>query len=308
MKRKERSSLATARGQAPARGAVSRPAANFVVVTPDVAEAFLSHNTDNYRGVQSTVVARYARLMTDGHWKSDGNTIKIAHDGLLLDGQHRLHAIVKSGTTHEMLVVTNLDPGIVDSLDRGSSRTVAQAVHHRGTRCPSAVASAAVILRQEETVGLSGGWHVRLEPQEALEVIAANPGLEDSAVATRSVCTMFHASHGVFTWAHYRFSQVDPLLCQSFFDALAKNDTPSGDPITHLRKRIFHDALARTHMSRSDVASLLVRAWNATYEGRTVAKLQLSKQIPAPAGEPANRISFPPVAGLKRARAKNVAA
>ncbi len=307
MKRKERVRPAIAPRPSP-QGAPGRPTASFVIITPAVAESFLARNTDNYRGLQSTVVARYARLMTDGHWRSDGNTIKVAHDGLLLDGQHRLHAVVKSGTTHEMLVVTNLDPTIADSLDRGAGRSVAQAVNHSGMRCPSAVASAAVILRQEETLGLSGGWHTRLEPQEALEVIAAHPGLEDSAVATRGVCKLFRASPGVFAWAHYRFSQVDPLLCQSFFDALAKNDTPTSDPITHLRKRIFTDALARNRMSRSDVASLLVRAWNATYEGRTVAKLQLSKQILTPEGELASRISFPPVAGLKKTRVKGAAA
>lgn len=63
-----------------------------------MAETWLSRNSNN-RNLRGQVIASYARDMKSGAWVLNGETVKIASNGQLLDGQHRLNAVVESGQT-----------------------------------------------------------------------------------------------------------------------------------------------------------------------------------------------------------------
>lgn len=96
----------------------------LMTVTPDIAREWLKRNHHN-RAVVKSVVERYARDMTAGEWKVTHQGIAFAPDGSLLDGQHRLLAIVASGVT----IITNVTQGVSDEafigMDGGRSRTLA---------------------------------------------------------------------------------------------------------------------------------------------------------------------------------------
>ena len=95
---------------------------NKVLITPEYALELLSNNTGNRR-VKDSVVSRYAKDMLAGSWKEDtGELIKIAKDGTILDGQHRLLAIVKSGIETSLHVATGLSNEIFSVIDTGASR------------------------------------------------------------------------------------------------------------------------------------------------------------------------------------------
>jgi hypothetical protein len=53
----------------------------------------------------------YAQQMRSGEWRFTGDTIKVNKSGGLMDGQHRLQAVIRSGWSGMQLVVT----GIADS-------------------------------------------------------------------------------------------------------------------------------------------------------------------------------------------------
>ena len=76
-------------------------------ITPDMAAQMLERNTMN-RNISQLNVTRYANDMASGAWEQNGETIKIAEDGTILDGQHRLWAIIESGVTVTMIVVYNV--------------------------------------------------------------------------------------------------------------------------------------------------------------------------------------------------------
>lgn len=77
-------------------------------ITPKQAEKYLQFNTSN-RTLRKSLVSQYARDMTNSKWKLTHQGIAFNCDGTLLDGQHRLAAIVESGTTIDMLVVRGVD-------------------------------------------------------------------------------------------------------------------------------------------------------------------------------------------------------
>jgi len=91
-------------------------------ITPDVARAMLGHNTAN-RGLRRQRVVSYADQMARGQWLETGDPIKFAPDGTLLDGQHRLAAVIESGATVRMAVARNVNRDAYRIIDTGLGRT-----------------------------------------------------------------------------------------------------------------------------------------------------------------------------------------
>lgn len=78
--------------------------ASVIKVTPILAKAWLEQNKSN-RSLRPQRVNQYARDMKAGKWNLTGQGITFAEDGSLLDGQHRLNAIVVANVSVYMLVV-----------------------------------------------------------------------------------------------------------------------------------------------------------------------------------------------------------
>lgn len=92
-------------------------------ITPDQAKEYLKCNNIN-RPVVQTAVDKYANLMERGEWKLNGEALCFT-EGALVNGQHRLLAIIKSGKTIPMLVVRGCEDGSFLTYDQGRSRTAA---------------------------------------------------------------------------------------------------------------------------------------------------------------------------------------
>jgi hypothetical protein len=71
--------------------------AKITLITPELAEKFLEKNSNNYRKLSEKVVKAYQIDMETGNWKFNGDSIKFNKSGQLVDGQHRLTAISRSG-------------------------------------------------------------------------------------------------------------------------------------------------------------------------------------------------------------------
>tara|TARA_R110001592_G_scaffold332928_1_gene616567 strand:- start:94 stop:1026 length:933 start_codon:yes stop_codon:yes gene_type:complete len=80
-------------------------------ISPQYANTLLkNHNTNNYRKVKEQRVELYASTIKRGEWLPEASTIVIDVNGVLTNGQHRLLAILKSGTAIDMIIVRNADP------------------------------------------------------------------------------------------------------------------------------------------------------------------------------------------------------
>lgn len=101
----------------------ARPDANCyqLLVTPELATEWLSHNALN-RPLNDKKASNIARLMKSGLWKHVWQPI-ILGQNIVLDGQHRLRAVVLSGLSMIMSVVFNQDENDFIFLDSGTPRT-----------------------------------------------------------------------------------------------------------------------------------------------------------------------------------------
>ena len=99
--------------------------ARLVMVTPRLAKEILEKNIYN-RKISKSTVNLYAQQMEQGKWKSGTlEYVKIATDGSVLDGQHRLLAIIQSDTCQQLHVAYNMDKSLFDVLDTGKARNSA---------------------------------------------------------------------------------------------------------------------------------------------------------------------------------------
>ena len=96
----------------------------WVDVTPELAHEWLGRNTHN-RNLRSRTVSAYASDMANGVWRQTGDGIRFSRDGVLLDGQHRLAAVVESGATIRTVVVRGLDVAVQNDMDSGIIRKFA---------------------------------------------------------------------------------------------------------------------------------------------------------------------------------------
>lgn len=99
-------------------------------ISPQVAKLYLEKNTSN-RPIRKQAVSGYAREMAMGRWGATHQGIAFNCNGELIDGQHRLLAIVKSGVTIQLPVARGLIHDTQDVIDAGRKRTVADQLHLR---------------------------------------------------------------------------------------------------------------------------------------------------------------------------------
>ena len=124
--------------------------AKITIITPELAKKFLGKNSNNYRKLSEKVVRSYQIDMETGNWKFNGDSIKFNKSGQLVDGQHRLTAILRSGVSIPMVVITEISDD-VNTYDVGKGRTVSDVAKAdglcAGASNPTTVGAVALLLR-----------------------------------------------------------------------------------------------------------------------------------------------------------------
>lgn len=113
---------------------VEVPGLEFAVcqVTPQLAAEWLKRNTHNRKLKQSTLQA-YERDIRNNAWLLTHQGVAFDEKGRLLDGHHRLHAVVASGQAVQIFVTAGWPAGgkqpVMDAVDRGCLRSLADQLH-----------------------------------------------------------------------------------------------------------------------------------------------------------------------------------
>ncbi len=160
-----------------------------VLITPGVAERWLEKNIKN-RILKTSKVAKLVREMKSGQWiEETGESIKFLGDfEQLIDGQHRLAAIVESGLSFEFLVNINCSEKAFSVIDTGSTRTARDLVSIQGFKKYSGEISSGVS-RFLLIKSKSKHWNNETRPTnhmvlEATEKLSEKYNLEEIASAS----------------------------------------------------------------------------------------------------------------------------
>lgn len=258
-----------------------KPSASIVYITPDMAKRWLGRNHVN-RNVRSKKVDAYARDMAAGRWQLTGEAIKFAADGSLFDGQHRLHAIVKSGVTVPMFVVRGLSAETQQVMDTGAARTVADALSMTGHKNSVSLASTTrAILQRAGTSGVSNA--------EILEAVAQDPDLQRAAsiaVHYARGCDLAPTIVGLSSWVIAETAGFDAAedFWRTAHDLVGLSH---GDPILAMLKCFAEYRRSGKKLDQEAQLSVIIRTYNHRRRGHQIQLMKVNSQktggrIPVP--------------------------
>lgn len=110
---------------------VTQVQAHVRYVTPEQAAEWLSLNTAN-RKPSKTAVRRWARIMRANEWQLCPDAIAFDVDNVLINGQHRLMAVIESGTTQPFLVAKHFPNVSRQTCDIGKKRQLHEIITING--------------------------------------------------------------------------------------------------------------------------------------------------------------------------------
>jgi hypothetical protein len=99
------------------------------LITPEIAERYLESNAGN-RPLSSARLDAYVQMMLQKRWVENPHGVVFSANGRLIDGQHRLAAIVKSGVSCVMWVARDAIEGTERVIDMGCPRRIGQQLRY----------------------------------------------------------------------------------------------------------------------------------------------------------------------------------
>jgi len=245
-------------------------------ISPELAEQYLSKNTHN-RNLRIGKVGIYAEDMENGRWKwKNGSTIVFNENGLLDDGQHRLHAVIESGQTVRMIVVRGADEGAQDTIDTGIGRKFQDVLKLRGELNYITLATAVRSIHMwQRGDRLFHGQKAPSNPQ-LLQTLSDYPWIRDVTTLLNRVSVNSHLPTTVSAALYFALVQIDAEDADFFFNNLGselKYDMPQ--QIFVLRKVLQdnHDSIKGTRNTRY-LAALTIKAWNGYRAGEEIGLLK----------------------------------
>lgn len=92
------------------------------IVTPEDAKKWLENRAPNNRPISDKTVKNYARQMEEGWWQDVPQVISFNIEGKLIDGQHRLAAIVTINKPVKLNIIWDAPPQSFYIIDMGLPR------------------------------------------------------------------------------------------------------------------------------------------------------------------------------------------
>lgn len=117
---------------------LSKPNYETITVTPEMAQTMIKHV--NYRRLSPRRVNSYSRVMSEEGWGLSQPLI-FNDSGELIDGQHRLHAVIRTGKPQKFVFLSGIPSESISSIDSGQPRTGAQVLMAERTESHGSAAS-----------------------------------------------------------------------------------------------------------------------------------------------------------------------
>lgn len=241
----------------------------LVGFSPMVAEEWLLRARPN-RQVVPNVVRQYARVMRAGGWCINGEPLIVNDNDELLNGQHRLLAVIEADVSVDMLVVRGVSNDSFPTIDTGRIRVGRDALSIHGFADPQTLNAAARWLwKYERSNGCltTTSAHERPTNAEILELLKQHPDLPASVPVGRSVDRLL--GRGTAAFCHYIFAMRDRVATDKFFDNLGRGENlREGQAIYVLREYLLANRQAKHKMSQQYQIALMIRGFNYERAGR----------------------------------------
>lgn len=256
----------------------------IMMITPEIAGDWLARNTRNRR-MKDAWVKELAAMITAEDWVLNGESIIIAEDGTLVDGQHRLAAIVMADKPIESMVVTGAPADGYETVDVGKRRGFADKLYV-DREYNYAMLSAVTRWQWQfdnEIMHRSPG---SLHPSHAqlARTLERHPELRAAVTREAEIGGVFRWMPGsLATFLYHKFSEEDEDAALQFFSSVAMGTgLRENDPRLALRERLIANRSNAAKLNHSHIAALTIKAWNAYRAGDDLKVLMWRNESPFP--------------------------
>tara|TARA_R110000796_G_scaffold214551_2_gene330497 strand:- start:1087 stop:1932 length:846 start_codon:yes stop_codon:yes gene_type:complete len=249
-------------------------------ITPANAVRILDTKNERNRGISKSKVSEYVNAMKRDEWLFNGDSIRISSEGILLDGQHRLTAVAKSGISQHFIVIENMQKNVGLTIDNGKVRNGGDVLAIQAKVAPSmaqAISGAIKIFAKHEngrSLSTSGGG--KLTNTQVVNAYQSNKTLIDFCV----------------NWLGSNIKKQGAILSKSemlgvllILSSIDKDDCISFCEMVfcglHIQEVCSQSLLreylidCKTGLKKSDQTQRLcsvIKVWNSVRAGRTIKK------------------------------------
>lgn len=257
-------------------------------ITPEVAKQWLERNVQN-RPVSEAHCRSLAKDMKEGNWSVCGNTIVFSNHGDLIDGQHRLYAVVKSGCCIESPVMRGIsDENAFSHIDQVKKRTAADVIATVGKdRSTTRAAATKLIYQMVKSPDMT---HFRLSnqriPNKAIFDFEQSLTEMNEAVESASIFSKYTVK-SIVAATMVVLIRIDENLARKFFTRLREGIFQNqDDPLFRLRDALLMKPNPGLQKEVLVDMALIFKAWNLDLQGKTIKAMQWREEqrFPVPVG------------------------
>jgi hypothetical protein len=261
-------------------------------ITPDKAAQMLEANTRN-RPLSKQTVHTFAEAMRRGEWMVTHQGVAFDLHGVLVDGQHRLAAVVEADIPVEMTVFSEVPEGTFDVLDTGKRRNAADVLAIEGEK--NSILLAAMVRTVwlfENRADLSwAGGSASVTNHQIVQTLEQHPQVREMLAVAEQIAAATGMIKSAAGAASYLVSEANKRAdLAPWFDGIIEGTgLERGDPRLAFRRIMFSHArkqagqVLRRRDTREHVA-LYVKAFNAWVSGeRPLPPLRYTSRESMPA-------------------------
>jgi hypothetical protein len=251
------------------------PESTIELVTPEMARNWLGERIRT-RNMRVTKVSEYALDMKEGRWHVAAALV-FNVDGRLIDGQHRLEAVVEYGESVLFNVVRNAVPEALLVVDTGIKRLLADFLRIRKASNASDIA---VLIRTMwrwdayKTFKDVPKVHKGPTTQQAITYYDEHgETLDEAALFARAFSPPTFITRSVVGGLHILFSDIDSEEDKKFWRLIA-NGAEGASAIVALQRRLKDNYTKREKLPSWYTAALVIKTWNFWLEGTEIKILK----------------------------------
>lgn len=264
----------------------------MVKISPEVAAEMLESNIHINRSIKQGHLGKLIYDMKEGFWDANnGEALRFTKPkkgqkwGTLVDGQHRLHAIISSGSTFTLPCMIGVSEDSFATLDSGSSRQFADILASKGVVSKTATAGAVLTLEQFYVGNFSAR---QLSHSRLLKRYEAHTTIAEFAHHQGQLRNLFKPSEGIFL--SYTFHMMSPEKGKAFIHKLRYGGSPVDSPEHILREKLISYRIKRptgyVYTSKDHIIGSVFKCWNMMQRkaSEPFEMLKLGEDIEYPIG------------------------
>lgn len=263
-------------------------------VTPELAKELLSRNGVN-RLLRDRKINQFLHDMINGNWYLTAQGISVSKTGRLIDGQHRLSAIIKYGKGVEMMITYGIDDAAFIAYDCGFNRTSGDVFHIMNIPNGNGVAAGIkkylmrisnpdANYRQFKGNSTGGAYNaVYITHKDVINEYESNPVFWNNLFNT---CAKCYSKYRLFQtpmlmgfcayMSNIKEYKLDKVV--QFINEVNGVNESTCDATRLLREVISRDKLSIKKLTALTMAALFNKAWNHYIKGSNLKLLKYDSE------------------------------